>query len=54
MNRKSLNEWELEKGLKVKTKKRDTTYTEKQLKTLIKTTQIRVKTDKGLEYIQEI
>lgn len=54
MNRKSLNEWELEKGIKVKTKKRTIKYTEKQLKKIIKTNQIKVKTEKGLEYIEEL
>lgn len=54
MNRKTLNEWELEKGIEVKTKKRTLKYTEKQLKKLINTNQIVVKTEKGLEYLQEL
>ena len=54
MNRKSLNEWELEKGIQIKTNKRLGKYTEKQLKNMIKTNQIVVKTNKGLEYLQEI
>ncbi len=54
MNRKTLNEWEFEKGIIVKTKKKTEKYTEKQFKKLISTTQIVVKTEKGLEYLQEI
>ena len=49
-----LKEWELEKGVEIKTNKRQSKYTEKQLKQLIKSNPITVKTDKGLEYIQEM
>lgn len=54
MNKKILKEWEFEKGIKVKTKKRIEKYTEKQFKSLLKTNQITVKTEKGLEYLQEL
>ncbi len=54
MNRKTLNEWELEKGIKVKTQKRTLKYTEKQLKKLIYTNEITIKTEKGLNYLREL
>lgn len=52
MNRKSINVWELEKGIKVKTKKRKETYSEKQFKRLINKNYIVTKTEKGLEYLE--
>ena len=54
MNRKSLKVWELEKGITVKSKKKSGTYTEKQLKRLIKSSYIVTKTEKGLEYLANI
>lgn len=54
MNRKPLHEWELEKGLKIKTKKRKIKYTEKDFKKAIKLNYITVKTEKGLDYLQEL
>ncbi len=54
MNKRILKEWEFEKGIKVKIKKRTGKYTEKQFKKLIKTNYITVKTEKGLEYLQEL
>lgn len=52
MNRKPLKAWEIEKGVIIKTKKRAGFFTEKQFRLLIKTNHIKVKTNKGLEYIQ--
>lgn len=50
----SLKHWELEKGIKVKPRKRTGVYTEKQFKNLIKTSNIIVKTEKGLEYLKSM
>lgn len=54
MNRKTLKEWELEKGVRVKSKKKLGKYTEKQLKRLIKSNYIVTKTQKGLEYLKNM
>lgn len=54
MNRKTLKEWELEKGVRVKSNKKPGKYTEKQLKRLIKSNYIIIKTEKGLEYLENI
>ena len=54
MNRKTLKQWELEKGIKLKTNKKMDTYTEKQLKRLIKSNHVIIKTEKGLEYLANI
>lgn len=51
--KKTLKDWELEKGITVKTKDKSKTYTEKQYKKLIKSNYIVTKTGKGLEYIKE-
>ncbi len=54
MNRKPLKDWELEKGIKIRTNKKAETYTEKQFKNLINTNYIVTKTKKGLEYLEKI
>lgn len=51
--KKTLKDFELEKGIIVKTKHKSKTYTEKQYKKLIKSNYIVTKTEKGLEYIKE-
>lgn len=54
MNRKTLKDWELEKGIIVKEKDKSKKYNEKQYKNLIKTNYIVIKTNKGLAYWEEI
>lgn len=54
MNKETLKEWELEKGIRVRTNKKTGTYTEKQLKRLIKSNYIVTKTQKGLEYLKNM
>lgn len=54
MNRKPLKVLELEKGIEIKNNKKDVLYTEKQFKALVRTSYIKIKTDKGLEYFKEI
>lgn len=56
MNTKTIKDWELEKGIEIKDKsiKRERKCKEKYFKKLIKTSYISVKTEKGLEYLNEI
>lgn len=51
--KKTLKDWELEKGIKVKTRDKSKTYNERQYKKLIKSNYIVTKTEKGLEYLKE-
>jgi len=54
VNRKNLKEWEFEKGITIKKCNRTIKYTEKQYRKLINSKEVVIKTDKGLEYLQEI
>lgn len=54
MNRKTIAEWELEKGVQLRTKKIGEKYTEKEFQKLICTKPIKVKTEKGLHYLEKI
>ena len=51
--KKTLKDWELEKGITVKTRDKSKTYNERQYKKLIKSNYIVIKTEKGLEYLKE-
>lgn len=53
MSRKTLKEFELEVGIEIKNKHKDYRYSKDELKKLIKTNYITVKTEKGLEYISD-
>lgn len=53
-NRKSLKDWEMEKGVIIRNRKyNQDELTEKQYKNLVKTKNIKVKTEKGLQYLEE-
>lgn len=54
MSARILKDFELETGLEIKDKHKDRLLTKDEFKKLIKTRQIRVKTQKGLEYIENI
>lgn len=54
MSKRTLKDFELEKGIEIKTKYKDRVYSKNELKRLIKTNYITVKTEKGLEYINNI
>ena len=54
MNRKTLKDWEMEKGIRIKTKKKTGSYTEKQFKKMINSGYIIIKTEKGLEYLENM
>lgn len=54
-NRKTLKEWEEEKGVKIRRRKhKNNDFNEKEYKKLIRTEYIICKTEKGLKYLQEI
>lgn len=50
MRMKRLMDWELEKGIIVKDVHKDKLLSEKQYRRLIKTSDIKITTEKGLEY----
>lgn len=53
-NRKSLKDWEMEKGVIIRNRKyNQDELTEKQYKNLVKTKNIKIKTEKGLQYLEE-
>ena len=53
-NRKNLKDWEMDKGVIIRNRKyNQDELTEKQYKNLIKTKNIKVKTEKGLQYLEE-
>lgn len=54
MSARILKDFELETGIKIKDKHKDRLLTKDEFKKLIKTRQIKVKTQKGLEYIENI
>ena len=54
MNKKALKDWELELGIKIKDKKRNDRYSEKQFKKIINSNYITIKTEKGLEYLKNM
>lgn len=54
MSTRILKDFELETGIEVKYKRKDKLLTKDEFKKLIKTHQITVKTQKGLEYIEKI
>lgn len=51
--RKTIKDWELEKGITVKTKDKCKTCNDRQYKKLIKSNYIVTKTEKGLKYLKE-
>lgn len=51
--RKTLKDWELEKGIIVKTKNKCKICNERQYKKLIRRNYIVTKTEKGLEYLNQ-
>ena len=54
MSKRILKEFELETGIEIKTKHKDKVYSKNQLKKLIKTNYITIKTEKGLEYLENM
>lgn len=54
MNRKTIKEWETEKGVILKENRNNNKITEKQFQRKIKSEYIKCKTDKGLLYMSEI
>lgn len=53
-NKKSLIEWETEKGIELRKRKwKNNEYTERQFKNLLRKNYIIIKTEKGLNYYQE-
>ena len=54
MNRKTVKEWEIEKGIVLRENKVNNKITEKQFQKKIKSEYIKCKTEKGLLYISEI
>lgn len=59
MNKKQLKDWELEKGIILKPKQkslrnRTTLYSESGFIKLIKTNTIKVQTEKGIEYLENL
>lgn len=54
MANKTIQEWELEKGIELRKRKfKYNTCTERQFKNLLRKNYIIIKTDKGLEYYEE-
>ena len=54
-NRKTLKEWEDEKGVRIRRRKHKlNVFTEKQYKYLIQNEYITCKTEKGLEYLENL
>lgn len=54
MSKRKLKDFELETGVEIKTKDKDKVYSKNEFKKLIKSKYITVKTEKGLEYINNI
>ena len=54
MNKRPLCEYELEKGIKIHTKNKEKVVSEYQFRKLIKSNYITCKTEKGLEYLEDI
>ena len=54
MSKRILKDFELETGIEIKNKHKDKLLTKDEFKKLIKTNYITVKTQKGLEYIENI
>ena len=54
MNKKTLKQLEIEKGIIVKQKDKSKKYNEKQFNKLLKSANTIIKTDKGLKYYREI
>lgn len=51
---KMLKDWELEKGVEIKERRKDKLISEKEYKRKIKSNYIVVKTHKGLEYLESL
>lgn len=54
MNRKTIKDWELEKGVILRENKGNNKITEKQYQRRIKSEYIKCKTEKGLLYMSEL
>lgn len=54
MNRKTIKDWELEKGVVLRENKNNDKITEKQFQKKIKSEYVKCKTEKGLLYMSEI
>lgn len=59
MNKKQLKDWEIEKGIIIKPKvnrlkNKAIKYSESGYRELIKTNSIKIATEKGIEYLEEI
>lgn len=54
MNRKTVKQWELEKGVTLKENKDNNRITEKQFRRKIKSGYIECKTEKGLNYLKNL
>ena len=53
MNKK-LKEWEIEKGIEIKTKNKDMLISDRMFNKLLRTKNIKIKTQKGIEYYERI
>lgn len=54
MNRKPVQDWEVEKGIVLRENRNNNKITEKQFQKRIKSEYIKCKTEKGLIYLKEI
>ncbi len=57
MKGRPLKDWEIEKGIKIKPRKkslRNKLYNKNGFKKLIRTNEIKIATNKGLEYLEEM